>query len=118
VLDVLTSRRAWTLPRLSRGRPPSFTGRLDDRDIDHHLTPPASPDHNAVVERFQGAVLEEFYRPAFHRQFFTKLALLDDQLQDWVARYNTRRRNHGDYMRGRTSQQVLETRLNQMDQAA
>ena len=43
-------------------------------------------------------VLEEFYRPSFHRQFVTSVAALDAQLQPWLDRYNTRRRNHGDFM--------------------
>lgn len=29
-----------------------------------------------------------------------------------MSRYNTRRRNHGDFMAGRTPQQVLDTHLN------
>jgi transposase InsO family protein len=56
---------------------PEFTGRgftshLKDLGIDHHRIPPRSPNHNAVCERFQGTALQEFYRPAFHRQHFTR----------------------------------------------
>jgi transposase InsO family protein len=84
-----------------------FTARLADLEIAHTRTPPRSPDHNAVCERFQGIALQEFHRPAFHRQRFDRLRDLDTQLQAWVHRYNTRRPNHGDYMRGRTPAEQL-----------
>ena len=84
-----------------------FTSHLSDLDLAHTKTPPRSPNHNAVCERFQGTVLQEFYRVAFHREYFTSLERLDTQLQGWITRYNTRRRNHSDYMRGRSPLQVL-----------
>ena len=85
-----------------------FTGVLAELEIAHHRIPPRSPNHNAVVERFHGTILQECYRPAFHRRRFDRLADLDAVLQDFLSRYNTRRRNHGDYMRGRIPAQVLE----------
>jgi transposase InsO family protein len=88
-----------------------FTDHVADIEVAHHRIPARSPNHNAVCERFQGTALQEFYRPAFHRQRFDRLADLDAQLQGWAHRYNTRRRNHGDFMRGRTPLQVLEAHL-------
>jgi transposase InsO family protein len=85
----------------------AFQDHLTARGITHQRTPPRSPDHNAVCERFQGIALEEFHRPAFHRQRFDRIVDLDAQLQAWVHRYNTRRHNHGDYMRGRTPAEML-----------
>ena len=32
-------------------------------------------------------------------------------LQGWLQHYNTRRRNHGDFMRGRTPYAVMEAHL-------
>ena len=95
---------------------PEFTGRgftshLKDLAINHHRIPPRSPNHNAVCERFHGTALQEFYRPAFHRQHFARLADLDAQFQGWLQPYNTRRRNHGDFMRGRTPFAVMEAHL-------
>jgi transposase InsO family protein len=86
-----------------------FTSVLAELEITHHRIPARSPNHNAVCERFQGTVLQECYRPAFHRRRFDRLANLDAVLQDFLRRYNTGRRNHGDYMRGRIPAQVLET---------
>jgi len=88
-----------------------FTSHLKDLAINHHRIPPRSPNHNAVCERFQGTALQEFYRPAFHRQRFARLADLNAQLQGWLQTYNTRRCNHGDFMRGRTPFAVMEAHL-------
>lgn len=71
-------------------------------EIEHVRTPPRSPNHNAVCERFQGTVLDEFYRPAFHRRRFERVNDIDRELQSWIERYNYDRPNHGDYMRGAT----------------
>jgi transposase InsO family protein len=55
------------------------------------------PNHNAMCERFQGTALQEWWRPAFHRRRFTSTRQL--------------RRNHGDFMRGRTPREVLDSHL-------
>jgi transposase InsO family protein len=91
---------------------PEFTGRAfgahaADIGVAHHRIPARSPNHNSVCERVQGTVLQEFYRPFFHRGRIDRIADLDAALQTWVADYNTRRRNHGNYMRGRNPRQVL-----------
>jgi transposase InsO family protein len=80
----------------------TFTEHLRDRGLGHHRIPPRSPNHNAVCERFQGTAPQEFYRPAFHRQHFTRLTDLNAQFQGWLQHYNTRRPNRSDFMRGRT----------------
>jgi transposase InsO family protein len=89
----------------------AFTSHLEHLGVRHHRIPPRSPNHNAVCERFQGTALQEFYRPAFHRQHFARLADLGAQFQGWLQLYNTRRRNHGDFMRGRTPVAVMEAHL-------
>jgi transposase InsO family protein len=88
-----------------------FTGHMADLGVAHHRIPPRSPNHNAVCERFQGTALQEFYRPAFCRQRFDTLRELDAQLQGWLHRYNTRRRNHSAFMRGRIPLEVLNQHL-------
>jgi transposase InsO family protein len=62
-----------------------FTAAMGGRGLRHHRIPPRSPNHNAVCERFQGTALQEFYRPAFHRQRFARLADLNAQFQSWAA---------------------------------
>ena len=86
----------------------AFTGHLSELGIRHHRTPPRSPNHNAVCERFQGTALEECWRPAFHRRRFDRLTQLRAEIDSWLVTYNTRRANHSDFMRGRTPRQVLD----------
>jgi transposase InsO family protein len=86
-----------------------FTSHLDELGIRHHRTPPRSPNHNAVCERFQGTALQECWRPGFHRRRFDRLTQLRAEIDTWLVTYNTRRPNHSDFMRGRTPRQVLDT---------
>lgn len=91
---------------------PEFTGRAfqdhaGELGVTHHRIPPRSPNHNSVCERVQGTVLQEFYRPFFHRARIDRVVDLETALQSWINDYNTRRRNHGDYMRGRNPLHVL-----------
>ena len=94
----------------------AFQARVGELGLHHHRIPPRSPNHNSVCERFHGTVLQEFYRPHFHRGRVEDVALLDRSLQAWVVDYNNERPNHGDYMAGRTPLQVkkeLKRRIRQ-----
>lgn len=85
-----------------------FRDHLDDLGITHRRIPPRSPNHNAVCERFQGTALQECWRPAFHRRRFTSTRQLQAEADAWLTGYHHRRRNHGDFMHGRTPRQVLD----------
>ncbi len=86
-----------------------FRDGLAAMGVDHHRIPPRSPNHNAVCERFHGTCLQECWRPAFHRRRFTSIGQLQAEANAWLVGYNNRRRNHGDFMRGRTPRQVLDS---------
>jgi transposase InsO family protein len=86
-----------------------FAGAVAAKNVDHHRIPPRSPNHNAVCERFQGTALQECWRPAFHRRRFTSIRQLQAEANAWLIRYNTRRRNHSDFIRGRSPLEVLDT---------
>jgi transposase InsO family protein len=86
-----------------------FRAHLVAKGLTHRRIPPRSPNHNAVVERFQGTMLDECWRPAFHRRRFTSARQLQAEADAWLITYHRRRRNHGDYLRGRTPQEVLDT---------
>ena len=90
----------------------AFDTHLETLDITHYRTPPRSPNHNAVCERFQGTALQECWRPAFHRRRFDRLGQLRAEIDTWLVDYNTRRANHSDFMRGRTPRQVLDEHHN------
>ncbi len=85
-----------------------FTNHLDRLGIDHQRIPPRSPNHNAVVERFHQTMLDECWRPAFHRRLFTSTHQLQAQANAWLTSYQ-HRPNHGNYMAGRTPHQLLAT---------
>jgi transposase InsO family protein len=85
-----------------------FRNHLAEIGIDHVRIPPRSPNHNAVCERFQGTMLQECWRPAFHRRRFASVRQLQAEATTWLVRYNTRRRNHGDYMAGRRPADILD----------
>jgi transposase InsO family protein len=87
-----------------------FTGRLEDLGITHQRIPPRSPNHNAVVERFHQTMLEECWRPAFHRRLFTSIHQLQAQANAWLGDYNTIRPNHGNWMAGRIPTQLLNNK--------
>jgi transposase InsO family protein/molybdenum-dependent DNA-binding transcriptional regulator ModE len=86
----------------------AFGAALAAKGLTHVRIPPRSPNHNAVVERFHGTILDECWRPAFHRRCFTSARQLQAEADAWLLTYNHRRRNHGDYMRGRTPQEILD----------
>jgi transposase InsO family protein len=86
-----------------------FAAAVAAKGVAHHRIPPRSPNHNAVCERFQGTALQECWRPAFHRRRFTSIKQLQAEADSWLIRYNTVRRNHSDFMAGRTPAQILDT---------
>jgi transposase InsO family protein len=86
----------------------TFIDALAAKGLRHVRIPPRSPNHNAVCERFQGTMLQECWRPAFHRRHFTSIRQLQAEADAWLITYNHRRRNHGDYMRGRTPHEILD----------
>lgn len=98
------------------GRP--FQDHAAELGLTHHRIPPRSPNHNAVCERFHGTILQEFYRPHFHRGRVDDIALLDKSLQAWLVDYNHHRPNHSDYMRGRTPLQVKKELRRRIRQTA
>jgi transposase InsO family protein len=91
-----------------------FRAALAARGIRHVRIPARSPNHNAVVERFQGTMLQECWRVAFHRRRFLSRRQLQAAADAWLITYNHRRRNHSDYMRGRTPHQILTNHPTQL----
>ena len=88
-------------------RAAGFAEAIAAKELRHIRTPPRSPNFNAVCERFHGTILQECWRPAFHRRAFTSVGQLRAEADAWLVDYNHRRANHGDYMRGRTPAVVL-----------
>jgi transposase InsO family protein len=85
-----------------------FADALAAKNVERVKIPARSPNHNAVVERFQGTMLQECWRPAFHRLCFNSVRQLQREANAWLHTYNHQRRNHGDYMNGRRPADLLE----------
>jgi hypothetical protein len=57
-------------------------------------------------------MLQECWRPAFHRRRFASIRQLQSEANAWLTRYNTRRRNHSDYMNSRRPIDILNNHTN------
>ena len=64
-------------------------------DIDHTRTKTRSPQTNGICERFHKTVLNEFYRVAFRKKLYTRLAELQADLDAWLVVYNEERTHQG-----------------------
>src|SRR3712207_8057181 len=93
-------------------RPPRSTlfpyTTLFRSEVEHRKTKVRSPRTNGFVERFNGTVLEEFFRPAMHQKLFESVAALQADLDAWLAHYNRRSEEHTSELQSR---QYLVCRL-------
>jgi transposase InsO family protein len=68
---------------------------LELNDIEHRRTKVRSPKTNGFVERFNGTVLDEFFRKAFREKFYDSVEALQKDLDTWLHHYNTERPHRG-----------------------
>jgi transposase InsO family protein len=76
-------------------------------DIDHSKTKARHPQTNGICERFHRTIKEEFYDIAFRKKIYKSLAELQEDLDQWMSRYNTVRPHSGKYCNGRTPHQTF-----------
>ena len=76
-------------------------------DIDHTKTKVKSPQTNGICERFHKTVLQEFYQVTFRKKIYTDLESLQNDLDQWLNRYNTERTHQGKMCCGRTPMETL-----------
>lgn len=83
-------------------------------EVEHRRTRVRRPQTNGFVERFNGTVLDEFFRTAFRTTFYESVDQLQADLDAWLIHYNTERPHQGYRNMGRrpldTIQRYLETR--------
>ncbi len=65
------------------------------------------PQTNGCVERVQGTILEECWKPSFARHLVPKSTGLARDLEQYLRYYNTDRAHTGRWTRGRTPEAVL-----------
>jgi transposase InsO family protein len=81
---------------------------LELNDIRHRRTKVATPRTNGFVERFNRTVLDEFFREAFRKKFYASLEELQEDLDTWLAYYNTERPHRGYRNMGRRPMETFE----------
>lgn len=99
-------RAGWRLRRVLTDGGPEFKGAFDEAcgqlGIRHTRTKPRHAWTNGFVERLQGTILQEHWRVAFRRRYFTTRAALQRSLDGFMHGYNHERPHQGYRVRGRT----------------
>lgn len=106
------AQRGWHLERVmtdnaSEFRSEAFRSQADRLGAAHAFIRAGRPQTNGFVERVQGTILEECWKPAFARSLIPKQTGLRQDLDRYVRYYNTDRAHTGRYTRGRTPEQVI-----------
>jgi transposase InsO family protein len=68
---------------------------LDLNGIEHRRTRVRTPKTNGFVERFNGTVLDEFFRVALRDNLYDSVEALQADLDAWLIHYNTARPHLG-----------------------
>ena len=68
---------------------------LDLNGIDHRRTKVRTPKTNGFVERFNGTVLDEFFRITMRENLYESVEALQADLDAWLVHYNTERPHLG-----------------------
>ena len=89
------ARRGWRLERVMTDNGQEFRSADFRRTIHEHgatqaFIHPGRPQTNGVVERVQGTILEECWKPAFARALGPKVQGLGRDLERYLAAYATR----------------------------
>jgi transposase InsO family protein len=74
---------------------------LDLNGIEHRRTKVKTPKTNGFVERFNGTVLDEFFRLKMRETFYESVEALQGDLDQWLVHYNTERPHLGYRNQGR-----------------
>jgi transposase InsO family protein len=68
---------------------------LELNSIEHRRTKVRTPRTNGFVERFNGTVLDEFFRVKMRETFYDSVEALQADLDAWLVHYNTERPHLG-----------------------
>jgi len=84
-----------------------FEHLLKDLEIQHRLTKVRHPWTNGACERLNRTILEEFHQVAFRSKIYSSVEVLNQDLQEFLAFYNTRRTHRGKRNMGRPPIQLF-----------
>jgi len=104
-------RAGWPLQRVLTDGGSEFKGAFDEAcralGIRHTRTKPRHAWTNGFVERLQGTILQEHWRVAFRRRYFTSRAALQRSLDGFLRFYNHDRPHQGYRLRGQPPASVF-----------
>jgi len=86
---------------------------LDLNGIEHRRTKVRTPKTNGFVERFNGTVLDEFFRVKMRENFYDSVEPLQADLDAWLRHYNTERPHLGYRNMGRRPVDTVMQFVNQ-----
>jgi transposase InsO family protein len=101
---VLWGTAETTLLRILKDRGTEFCGKPDTHDyqlflalnnIAHARTKAKNPQTKGICERFYKTILDEFYKTAFRKKIYLSLDWLQEDLAEWLVKYNLRRPHQG-----------------------
>lgn len=102
--------------RILTDRGTEYCGKADSHDyelflaindIDHSRTKAKSPQTNGICERFHKTILQEFYQITFRKKVYRTVEELQNDLDEWLVFYNTKRTHQGKMCCGRTPMQTF-----------
>jgi transposase InsO family protein len=86
---------------------------LDLNGIEHRRTRVRTPRTNGFVERFNGTVLDEFFRVKMRETFYETVEALQADLDAWLVHYNTERPHLGYRNMGRRPIETIRSFVSQ-----
>lgn len=86
---------------------------LDLNGIEHRRTKVRTPKTNGFVERFNGTVLDEFFRVKLRETFYETVEALQADLDAWLVHYNTERPHLGYRNMGRRPVETVTSFVSQ-----
>ena len=82
-------------------------------EIEHRKTRVRTPRTNGFVERFNGTVLDEFFRVAMREKVYASVEALQADLDAWLRHYNTERPHLGYRNQGRRPIETIQQFVSQ-----
>jgi transposase InsO family protein len=77
-------------------------------NIDHSKTKARSPQTNGICERFHKTMKNEFYDIAFRKKIYHTLEELQNDVDEWIKKYNEYRPHSGARCYGKTPWQTFQ----------
>jgi len=85
----------------------AFRSACEELGIQRYQVGPRRPWTNGFVERLQGTILAELWRPAFRRTYFVRVEDMQHALDGYLRYYNHGRPHQGYRLRGRTPAELF-----------